>query len=141
MVMDAQERLRVMLQDPKIREEWEISQKLKDDPRITPVGRFLRRTSFDEFPQLINVLTGEMSLVGPRPITKEEIKKYGEDFIRIFSAKPGMTGLWQVSGRSDTDYHDRVAYDTYYLQSWSIWLDLWVLYKTFGVVIKGKGAY
>jgi Undecaprenyl-phosphate galactose phosphotransferase WbaP len=141
MVIDAQERLRDMLRDPKIREEWEGSQKLKDDPRITPVGKFLRRTSFDEFPQLINVLKGEMSLVGPRPITKEEIEKYGEDYTRIFSAKPGMTGLWQVSGRSDTDYHDRVAYDTYYLQSWSVWLDKWVLYKTAGVVIKGKGAY
>ncbi|MDR0761038.1 MAG: undecaprenyl-phosphate galactose phosphotransferase WbaP [Treponema sp.] len=141
MVIDAEERLKKMLEDPKIREEWEICHKLKDDPRITPIGRFLRRTSLDEFPQIINVLKGEMSLVGPRPVTEDEVKKYGDDFNRIFSVKPGMTGLWQVSGRSDTDYRDRVIYDTYYLQSWSLWLDLWVLYKTSGVVLKGKGAY
>jgi lipopolysaccharide/colanic/teichoic acid biosynthesis glycosyltransferase len=82
-----------------------------------------------------------MSLVGPRPVVDEEVEKYGEDYNRIFSVKPGLTGLWQVSGRSDTDYADRVAFDTYYLQSWSVWLDLWILYKTFGVVIRGKGAY
>jgi Undecaprenyl-phosphate galactose phosphotransferase WbaP len=141
MVIDSEERLKKMLEDPNIREEWEGSHKLKDDPRTTPIGRFLRRTSIDEFPQIINILKGEMSLVGPRPITEGEVKKYGDDFNRIFSVKPGMTGLWQVSGRSDTDYHDRVVYDTYYLQSWSLWLDLWVLYRTLGVVLKGKGAY
>jgi Undecaprenyl-phosphate galactose phosphotransferase WbaP len=141
MVRDSGERLKELLEDPNIREEWESSHKLRDDPRITPVGKFLRRTSLDEFPQIINVLKGEMSLVGPRPVTEEEVSKYGDDFSRIFSVKPGMTGLWQVSGRSDMDYRDRVVYDTYYLQSWSIWLDLWVLYKTSGVVIKGKGAY
>lgn len=141
MVADSGERLKKMLEDPNVREEWENSHKLKEDPRITPIGNFLRRTSLDEFPQIINVLKGEMSLVGPRPITKEEVVKYGDDFSRIFSVKPGMTGLWQVSGRSDIDYQDRVAYDTYYLQSWSLWLDLWVLYKTSEVVIKGKGAY
>lgn len=141
MVMDSGERLKKLLEDPNVREEWETNHKLKDDPRITPIGRFLRRTSFDEFPQIINVLKGEMSLVGPRPITEDEVKKYGDDFSRIFSVKPGMTGLWQVSGRSDTDYSDRVVYDTYYLQSWSLWLDFWVLYKTSGIVLKGKGAY
>jgi Undecaprenyl-phosphate galactose phosphotransferase WbaP len=141
MVIDSEERLKKLLEDPNILQEWESSHKLKDDPRVTPVGKFLRRISFDEFPQIINVLKGEMSLVGPRPVTKEEVKKYGDDFSRIFSVKPGMTGLWQVSGRSDIDYRDRVVYDTYYLQSWSLWLDLWVLYKTFGVVLKGKGAY
>jgi lipopolysaccharide/colanic/teichoic acid biosynthesis glycosyltransferase len=130
-----------MLEDPNIREEWDIRHKLINDPRVTLIGRFLRHTSLDEFPQLINVLKGEMSLVGPRPVTEDEIKKYGDDFNRIFSVKPGMTGLWQVSGRSDTDYRDRVIYDTYYLQSWSLWLDIWVLYKTSGVVLKGKGAY
>jgi Undecaprenyl-phosphate galactose phosphotransferase WbaP len=127
--------------DPRLREEWEENHKLKDDPRVTAVGKILRRISFDEFPQLINILKGEMSLVGPRPIVDAEIEKYGKDFDRIFSVKPGLTGLWQVSGRSDTDYTDRVALDTYYLQSWSVWLDLWVLLKTVGVVIKGKGAY
>jgi Undecaprenyl-phosphate galactose phosphotransferase WbaP len=141
MVMDSGERLEKMLEDPDIRKEWETNHKLKDDPRITIIGKFLRRTSLDEFPQIINVLKGEMSLIGPRPITGEEIKKYGEDFSRIFSVKPGMTGLWQVSGRSDTDYPERVAYDTYYLQSWSIWLDLWIIFKTLGVVLRGKGAY
>ncbi|MDR3338325.1 MAG: undecaprenyl-phosphate galactose phosphotransferase WbaP, partial [Treponema sp.] len=142
MVADADKKLKVMLEkDPKLREEWEESHKLKDDPRITGIGNFLRRTSLDEFPQVFNVLKNEMSLVGPRPITSDEIEKYGGNYRRIFSAKPGMTGLWQVSGRSDTDYADRVSYDSYYLQSWSVWLDLWVLYKTFGVVLWGKGAY
>jgi Undecaprenyl-phosphate galactose phosphotransferase WbaP len=142
MVVDANEQLELMLEsDPSVREEWEASHKLKNDPRVTTVGRFLRRTSFDEFPQLINILKGEMSRVGPRPVVDDEIKKYGEDFDRIFSVKPGLTGLWQVSGRSDTDYAERVAFDTYYLESWSVWLDLWILYKTFGVVIRGKGAY
>jgi Undecaprenyl-phosphate galactose phosphotransferase WbaP len=142
MVNNSQEVLEKMLsQSPEVRAEWEANHKLKDDPRVTAVGSFLRRTSFDEFPQLINILKGEMSLVGPRPIVEGEVEKYGRDFDRIFSVKPGLTGLWQVSGRSDTDYAERVALDTYYLQSWSLWLDLWVLLKTIGVVIRGKGAY
>jgi Undecaprenyl-phosphate galactose phosphotransferase WbaP len=142
MVVDADERLKKLLEsDPEIRRQWEANHKLKHDPRITGIGKFLRRTSFDEFPQLINILKGEMSLVGPRPIVDDEVEKYGEDYDRIFSVKPGLTGLWQVSGRSDTDYVSRVSFDTYYLQSWSVWLDLWVLYKTAGVVLKGKGAY
>jgi Undecaprenyl-phosphate galactose phosphotransferase WbaP len=142
MVKDADARLENLLaSDPRIREEWEANHKLRRDPRITGIGKFLRRTSFDEFPQLINILKGEMSLVGPRPIVEDEVEKYGEDYERIFSVKPGLTGLWQVSGRSDTNYAERVAFDTYYLQSWSVWLDLWVLYKTIGVVFKGKGAY
>jgi lipopolysaccharide/colanic/teichoic acid biosynthesis glycosyltransferase len=114
---------------------------LKDDPRITKIGKVLRKLSFDELPQLLNVLKGEMSLVGPRPIVQEEVARYGEDFNRIFSVKPGITGLWQVSGRSNADYSERIFFDTYYLQSWSIWLDLWILYRTVGVVLKGKGAY
>ncbi|MDR1047950.1 MAG: undecaprenyl-phosphate galactose phosphotransferase WbaP [Treponema sp.] len=142
MVNNSQDVLEKLLsQSPKRRGEWEANHKLKDDPRVTPIGKFLRRTSFDEFPQLINILKGEMSLVGPRPVVDEEVEKYGKDFDRIFSVNPGLTGLWQVSGRSDTDYTERVAYDTYYLQSWSVWLDLWVLLKTISVVIKGKGAY
>jgi Undecaprenyl-phosphate galactose phosphotransferase WbaP len=142
MVRDSQGVLENLLaQSPRLRAEWEANHKLKDDPRVTPIGNFLRRTSLDEFPQLINILKGEMSLVGPRPIVDGEVEKYGKDFDRIFSVKPGLTGLWQVSGRSDTDYAERVALDTYYLQSWSVWLDLWVLLKTFDVVIKGKGAY
>jgi Undecaprenyl-phosphate galactose phosphotransferase WbaP len=142
MVVDAQERLKKMLEsDPAIKMEWEKNQKLQNDPRITSLGKLLRRTSFDEFPQLINILKGEMSLVGPRPIVDNEVEKYGEDYDRIFSIKPGLTGLWQVSGRSNTNYRDRVAYDSYYLQSWSVWLDLWIIFKTFGVVLIGKGAY
>jgi Undecaprenyl-phosphate galactose phosphotransferase WbaP len=127
--------------DPAIREEWEKYHKLKNDPRVTAVGKVLRRISFDEFPQLINIIRGEMSLVGPRPIVNEEIEKYGDDFDRIFSIRPGLTGLWQVSGRSDTNYSERISYDTYYLQSWSAWLDLWIILKTFGSIILGKGAY
>jgi lipopolysaccharide/colanic/teichoic acid biosynthesis glycosyltransferase len=142
MVVDAEERLKTLLaSNPQMRAEWDINFKLRDDPRVTKIGKFLRRTSLDEFPQIINVLKGEMSLVGPRPIVSDEVKRYGEAYERIFSVKPGMSGLWQVSGRSDTDYNERVSYDTYYLQSWSIWLDLWVLYRTFDVVFKGKGAY
>jgi Undecaprenyl-phosphate galactose phosphotransferase WbaP len=142
MVSDSQDRLQRLLEsDPEIKKEWDTNHKILNDPRITGFGRFLRRTSLDEFPQLINILKGEMSLVGPRPIVNDEVEKYGEDFSRIFSIKPGLTGLWQVSGRSDTNYNERVAYDTYYLQSWSGWLDLWILYMTFGAVIRGRGAY
>jgi Undecaprenyl-phosphate galactose phosphotransferase WbaP len=142
MVIDAEARLnKLLMENPQMREEWEASHKLKDDPRVTKIGKFLRRTSFDEFPQLINILKGEMSLVGPRPVVDDEESKYGEDFKRIFSVKPGLTGLWQVSGRSDTDYNERVSFDTYYLQSWSVWLDMWILYKTVAAVIQGKGAY
>jgi lipopolysaccharide/colanic/teichoic acid biosynthesis glycosyltransferase len=142
MAIDSAEQLQKLLEtDLEIKKEWEANHKLRNDPRITKIGRILRRISFDEFPQLINILKGEMSLVGPRPIVNEEVEKYGEDYNRIFSVKPGLTGLWQVSGRSDTDYAERVSYDTYYLQSWSVWLDIWVILKTFSVVIKGKGAY
>jgi Undecaprenyl-phosphate galactose phosphotransferase WbaP len=142
MIADAEQKLQKIIEnDPVLKTEWENTQKLQNDPRITGFGRFLRRTSIDEFPQLINILKGEMSLVGPRPIVDEEIPKYGEDYSRIFSVKPGLTGLWQVSGRSHADYHDRISYDTYYLQNWSVWLDLWIIYKTIGVVFNGKGAY
>jgi len=142
MKKDAEQQLKKMLEsDPAIREEWEKNHKLKNDPRITSVGRVLRRLSLDEFPQLINIIKGEMSLVGPRPIVYDEIEKYGDDFDRIFSIKPGLTGLWQVSGRSDTNYRERISYDTYYLQSWSAWLDFWIILKTFGTIVFGKGAY
>ena len=142
MVMDADKKLQSVLDaDPRLREEWEATHKLKDDPRVTKVGKFLRRTSFDEFPQLLNILKGDMSLVGPRPVTDPELEKYGENARRILTVKPGLTGLWQVSGRSDTGYAERVSYDLYYLQSWSAWLDLWILYRTPAVIFKGKGAY
>ena len=142
MVLDADERLKELLaKDKDAREEWEQNQKLKNDPRITAIGKFIRKTSLDEIPQFINVLKGEMSLIGPRPIVDDEVKKYGADFQRVFSIKPGLTGLWQVSGRSDVNYSYRISLDTYYLQSWSIWLDIWIICKTFGVLIKGRGAY
>jgi Undecaprenyl-phosphate galactose phosphotransferase WbaP len=142
MVKDADKKLEDILEaDSRLREEWEADHKLKDDPRVTKIGKFLRRTSFDEFPQLINILKGEMSLVGPRPVTEPELEKYGENAMRVLTVKPGLTGLWQVSGRSDTDYAERVSYDIYYLQSWSVWLDLWILYRTPGVILHGKGAY
>ncbi|MCL2129947.1 MAG: undecaprenyl-phosphate galactose phosphotransferase WbaP [Treponema sp.] len=142
MVMDAEKKLdEVLRADGRLRDEWEASHKLKNDPRITKIGKILRRTSFDEFPQLLNILKGEMSLVGPRPVTDKEIIKYGENATRILSVKPGLTGLWQVSGRSDTDYVERISYDLYYIQSWSVWLDIWIMYKTPGAILKGKGAY
>jgi len=142
MVIDSQERLQKLFEtNPELKKEWDKNHKLQNDPRVTAIGRFLRRTSMDEFPQLINILKGEMSLVGPRPIVDEEVCKYGEDFNWIFSVRPGMTGMWQVSGRSEADYAARVLYDTYYLQSWSVWLDIWILFMTFGAVIRGKGAY
>jgi len=142
MAVDAEEKLKKLLDtDPVLSKEWNETHKLQNDPRITGIGKILRRTSIDEFPQLINILKGEMSLVGPRPIVEAEIEKYGEDYKRVFSIKPGLTGMWQVSGRSNANYLDRVAYDVYYLQSWSVWLDLWIIFKTFGVVILGKGAY
>jgi lipopolysaccharide/colanic/teichoic acid biosynthesis glycosyltransferase len=143
MYIDSQAQLQKILDtDPQKKQEWEENRKLKDDPRVTKFGAFLRKTSLDEFPQLINILKGEMSLVGPRPpLDAEEVKKFGDDFDRIFSLRPGLTGLWQVSGRSDTDYAERVSLDTYYQQSWSVWLDLWILYKTGGVVIMGQGDF
>ena len=142
MVMDAEKKLESVLDsDPELRKEWEATHKLKKDPRITLIGKFLRRTSFDEFPQLLNILKGEMSLIGPRPVTEPELVKYGENARRVLTVTPGLTGLWQVSGRSDTDYGERVSYDLYYIQSWSVWLDLWILYRTPAAIFKGKGAY
>ncbi|MDR0495941.1 MAG: undecaprenyl-phosphate galactose phosphotransferase WbaP [Treponema sp.] len=142
MVIDSQARLEKLLEsDAEKEKEWKNYHKLANDPRITRIGKILRRTSIDEFPQLINILKGEMTLVGPRPIVDAEVEKYGEDYSRIFSIRPGLTGLWQVSGRSNTNYEERIAYDTFYLQSWSIWMDLWVIFKTFGAVIQGRGAY
>ena len=121
--------------------EWQRDQKLKNDPRVTPVGRFLRKTSLDELPQLWNVLKGEMSLVGPRPIVQAEIEKYGQCFRNYARVRPGITGLWQVSGRNNTTYDQRISFDEYYVRNWSVWLDLYILVKTISVVITGYGAY
>jgi len=121
--------------------EWEETHKIKSDPRITALGLCLRKTSVDELPQLINVLKGEMSLVGPRPIVAAEVPKYGECIEQYLRARPGLTGLWQVSGRNDTDYASRVMLDRNYVQDWSLWRDLVIITKTFRVVLNGRGCY
>jgi len=143
MYADAKERLDKMLaSDPAIKEEWEKNFKLKDDPRITKIGAFLRKTSLDELPQIFNVLKGEMNFVGPRPVVEEEIERYyKEDAQYYFMVKPGITGLWQVSGRSDTDYDYRIATDKWYVSNWSLWLDIVILFKTVKTVLKRDGAY
>jgi undecaprenyl-phosphate galactose phosphotransferase len=142
MVPDADEILKRRLDDdPDARTEWEQGFKLKDDPRITPIGAFLRRTSLDELPQLWNVLKGEMSLVGPRPIIEEELERYGDQVGYYLETRPGITGLWQISGRNNTSYDDRVALDSWYVRNWSLWYDLVILVKTINVVVKGQGAY
>ena len=124
-----------------LREEWEREHKLKNDPRITRVGHFLRRFSLDELPQLWNVRLGHMSLVGPRPIVADEVAKYGPAFDLYTRVHPGLTGLWQVSGRNDTSYAERVELDSYYIRNWSVWLDVYILMRTFTAVLSGKGAY
>jgi UDP-galactose-lipid carrier transferase len=142
MYIDADEQLELLLETcENSREEWEKDFKLKNDPRVTKIGRFLRKTSLDELPQLINVLKGEMSLVGPRPIVEVEVSKYGEFFQYFTAVKPGITGLWQVSGRNDIDYNERVQLDVWYVRNWSIELDLEILIKTAIVVLGRKGSY
>jgi UDP-galactose-lipid carrier transferase len=141
MVKDADRVLRRVLEtDPAARAEWEATQKLRVDPRVTSIGRFLRDTSLDELPQLINVLRGEMSLVGPRPIVEAEIVRYGRDIDHYYDARPGMTGLWQVSGRSDTSYQRRVQLDVWYVKNWSLWHDIAILLKTVPAVLSKDGA-
>lgn len=141
MYANADERLKAILAgDPAKRAEWEASFKLRDDPRVTPLGRFLRKTSIDEFPQLFNVFAGDMALVGPRPIVEKEVAYYGDAYETFSSVKPGITGLWQVSGRSDTDYPQRVALDVQYVLNWSPWMDIWILFRTVGAVFLMRGA-
>ena len=131
----------MMAKDEKIREEYEKNKKLKDDPRITKVGDFLRRTSLDEFPQFINVLKGEMSFVGPRPYLPREKKDMKDYYDKIIKSKPGITGMWQTHGRSETDFEERLELDEYYYRNWSLWLDLVIIIKTIKNVISKKGAY
>lgn len=126
---------------PEARDEWRKTHKLRDDPRVTRIGAFLRRTSLDELPQLWNVLNGSMTLVGPRPIVAAELEKYGDYFTDYCMVKPGLTGLWQVSGRSTIDYPERVRLDRRYARNWSIRRDIYILLKTFAVVIRGDGAF
>jgi len=142
MVPNAEEQLQKLLQqNVHLRDEWNKEHKLKDDPRISRMGDFLRRTSLDELPQLLNVLKSEMSLVGPRPIVKEELIKYGLEKSYYLMVRPGMTGLWQVSGRNDVDYETRVYLDAWYVKNWSLWYDLAILFKTIKVVFSRHGAY
>jgi Undecaprenyl-phosphate galactose phosphotransferase WbaP len=142
MVPNADQVLRDLLErDPDLRAEWIRDHKLRNDPRVTRLGRFLRRTSLDELPQILNVLRGEMSLVGPRPVVREELLRYGRNVGTYLAAKPGITGLWQVTGRNDTDYRRRVVLDTYYVRNQNLLLDLYILAKTTGVVLGGSGAY
>jgi lipopolysaccharide/colanic/teichoic acid biosynthesis glycosyltransferase len=132
---------RVLDSDPKAREDWARDHKLRNDPRITRLGRFLRRASLDELPQFLNVLAGDMSIVGPRPIVNAEISRYDRAYSVYCAGRPGITGLWQVSGRNDSGYARRVALDCKYLTSWSPGLDLSILFKTIRAVICGPGAY
>jgi len=142
MRVDAEVQLRELLaSDPALRVEWEKEFKLKVDPRISVIGQFLRRTSLDELPQLFNVIKGEMSLVGPRPVVHAELARYGDDVDYFLMVRPGMTGLWQVSGRNDVDYDTRVYLDTWYVKNWSLWYDIAILFKTIRVVLKRHGAY
>lgn len=142
MIPNAQEKLQEYLaSNPEARKEWEESFKLTNDPRVTKLGGFLRKTSLDELPQLWNVIKGDMSLVGPRPIVKKEIERYGQYFREYSMVLPGITGMWQASGRSDTTYDERVAMDTWYVRNWSVWLDILYLAKTVKAVICSKGAY
>lgn len=131
----------ILASDPNLREEWENGHKLTNDPRITPIGKFLRATSLDELPQLINVLRGDMTLVGPRPIVREELGFYGRYALHYFSVRPGLTGLWQISGRSMTTYRRRVAADVYYVRSRSFMLDTWILLGTVPAVLSTDGSY
>lgn len=142
MVVNADEVLKQVLEnDPEARTEWQSHFKLKNDPRITRIGAFLRKTSVDELPQLLNVLRGEMSLVGPRMITPEEVARYGQWDLNIHTVKPGITGLWQISGRSELTYEERVRIDMHYIRNYSIWLDLQILFWTVPSVLLSKGAY
>ena len=141
MRVDAQERLAELLaRDPAARLEWERSQKLRNDPRVTPLGDFLRRSSLDELPQLFNLLRGEMNLVGPRPIVESEMIRYGARLRHYQTVKPGITGLWQVSGRSGVGYRRRVAMDTLYAKHRTVGLDLWIIAQTIPAVLLKRGS-
>lgn len=143
MVREAEDTLQgTLAADPKARREWEEHSKLRDDPRVLGgLGRYLRRTSLDELPQIVNVLRGEMSLVGPRPITETELSHYGRDVGWYLAARPGLTGAWQTSGRSDTNYDRRVVLDVDYVKSANVMRDIEIMLRTPAVLMRGKGAY
>ena len=142
MCMDADVKLKELLRtDPAAKAEWEKEFKLKDDPRVTKSGAFLRKTSLDELPQLFNVLKGDMSLVGPRPIIRDEIPRYGRFIDDFYMVRPGITGMWQTSGRNDVTYDERVQMDMWYVRNWNVWFDIVLIWRTIGVVLGKKGAY
>lgn len=142
MHVDADARLSALLNDdPSRRADWDMHHKLRDDPRVTRFGRLLRKTSLDELPQLLNILMGDMSMVGPRPITDEELARYGGARIAYEAVRPGLTGLWQVSGRNETDFATRVALDSDYVERWSLGRDGVILLRTIPAVLLGRGAY
>lgn len=142
MTVDAEARLtQILAEDPAARAEWEADQKLRDDPRLTAIGGFLRRSSLDELPQLFNVLRGDMNLVGPRPIVDAEVRKYGWRIASYCAVRPGITGLWQVSGRNDVNYRSRVAMDCLYVRKRTLALDLWILVFTLPAVLGRRGSY
>lgn len=132
---------RYLTENPEAKRQWDEKLKLENDPRVTKIGRFLRRTSLDELPQLVNVLKGDMSLVGPRPLLVEELPKYGKHITCYKQVKPGITGYWQVSGRNDVSFAGRAELDSWYVHNWSLKLDIVILLKTAKVVLSGKGAY
>ncbi len=141
MVVDSDERLAKLLEeDEEARKEWEENRKLKNDPRITKIGSFLRKTSLDEFPQFINVLKGDMSIVGPRAVVDGEIEKFGIYKKEILSVKPGITGYWAANGRSDTSYEERVFMEYKYVRMFSVWMDIKILFKTVASVLRKEGA-
>jgi exopolysaccharide production protein ExoY len=142
MVVNADEVLsRYLTADSKAADEWRETRKLRRDPRITPLGAGMRRTSIDELPQLLNILKGEMSFVGPRPIVTGEVPKYGSAIEHYLCTRPGLTGPWQVGGRNDLDYATRVALDRGYVENWSFWRDLMIIAKTARVVVAARGCY
>ena len=141
MVVDAEEALQTYLsQCPDARREWIETQKLRDDPRVTALGRFLRKSSLDELPQLFNVLAGQMSLVGPRPITEQEIPRYGDKILAYMTVKPGLTGLWQISGRSNCTYEKRIALDARYVSEWKLRTDIMILLRTVPALLRQDGS-
>ena len=141
MCMNADKMLKDYLaQNEEARKEFEEFQKLKDDPRITKLGNFLRKTSLDELPQMINILKGDLSFVGPRPVVEKEIERYGENKDKFLSVTPGLTGYWQVNGRSNTTYEERMDMELYYVDHCSLWLDIKIFFKTFLAVFKKEGA-
>lgn len=140
MYTDSKERLEELLQDPDIRKEWEENFKLENDPRITKVGNVLRKTSLDELPQLLNIIKGDMSIIGPRPVIDGEIEKFGENKDKFLSVKPGLTGWWACNGRSDTTYEERVNLELYYVDNQSMLLDTKCFFKTIESVLKKEGA-